>query len=230
MVSPGRSFLAIRRRLLVVPRVGLSAAPALQPCCNWHSDGTYTPGTAEDWCLSSDHDKEPLWCGHQIHEKMAVYQATLPNVNVVDLQWSPTAPAIDHTYEVVAHDANEDPDPNPDRVHLLKLRVADGLWYFVEVRQAPAGLVFDQHLPLPAGVTAAVLGLDRGERGRWGGSGHRAPPERAETQEAGPAGAPAIKRKTHRKVRPLVTPGHKPQQLKSKPAALEMLEIADSAR
>jgi len=30
-------------------------------------------------------------------------------------------------------------------------------------------------------------GLDRGERGGWGGSGHRAPPGRAETQEAGPA-------------------------------------------
>ena len=124
---------------------------------DWHSDGTYTPGTAAPWCLSGDHDLEPLWCAHQIHEKMAVYGTTPPNVNVVDLQWSPTAPAIDHTYEVIAHDANEDPDPNPDRVHLLKLRVADGLWYFVEVRQAPAGLVFDQHLPLPAGAPAAVL-------------------------------------------------------------------------
>jgi len=67
--------------------------------------------------------------------------------------------------------------------------------------------------------------LDRGERGRWGGSGHRAPPGRAETREAGPAAGPSDQAETHRKLRPPVTPGHKPQQLKSKPAALEMLEI-----
>src|SRR5436305_14775509 len=63
-----------------------------------------------------------------------------------------------------------------------------------------------------------------------GGSGHRPPPGRAETREAGPAAGPSNKAETHRKVRPLVTPGHKPQQLKSKPAALEMLEIAEYER
>jgi hypothetical protein len=36
-------------------------------------------------------------------------------------------------------------------------------------------------------------GLDRGERGGWGGSGHRAPPGRAETEggSAGPAAGPS---------------------------------------
>jgi hypothetical protein len=38
-------------------------------------------------------------------------------------------------------------------------------------------------------------GLDRGERGGWGGSGHRAPPGRAGTGTAGPDPAPAVKRK-----------------------------------
>ena len=33
-------------------------------------------------------------------------------------------------------------------------------------------------------------GLDRGERGGWGGSGHRAPPGRAETRQAGPVAGP----------------------------------------
>jgi len=33
--------------------------------------------------------------------------------------------------------------------------------------------------------------LDRGERGGWGGSGHRAPPGRAETRETGPAAGPS---------------------------------------
>jgi hypothetical protein len=72
--------------------------------------------------------------------------------------------------------------------------------------------------------------LDRGERGRWGGSGHRAPPGRAETREAGPAAGPSNKAETHRKLRPPVTPGHSPLEPKSRPVAREMLEIADSAR
>src|SRR6516164_1518716 len=38
-------------------------------------------------------------------------------------------------------------------------------------------------------------GLDRGERGGWGGSGHRAPPGRAGTGQAGPLPVPAVKRK-----------------------------------
>jgi hypothetical protein len=40
-------------------------------------------------------------------------------------------------------------------------------------------------------------GLDRGERGRWGGSGHRAPPGQAGTREAGPVPAPAVQRKSN---------------------------------
>src|SRR6516162_9702918 len=38
-------------------------------------------------------------------------------------------------------------------------------------------------------------GLDRGERGGWGGSGHRAPPGQAGNREAGPVPAPAVQRK-----------------------------------
>src|SRR6185437_14526380 len=38
-------------------------------------------------------------------------------------------------------------------------------------------------------------GLDRGERGGWGSSGHRAPPGQAGTREAGPVPAPAVQRK-----------------------------------
>jgi hypothetical protein len=34
-------------------------------------------------------------------------------------------------------------------------------------------------------------GLGRGECGGWGGSGHRVPPGRAETREAGPATGPS---------------------------------------
>src|SRR6202050_67682 len=40
-------------------------------------------------------------------------------------------------------------------------------------------------------------GLDRGERGGWGGSGQRAPPGQAGTREAGPVPAPAVQRKSN---------------------------------
>ena len=61
--------------------------------------------------------------------------------------------------------------------------------------------------------------LDRGERGGRGGSGHRAPPGRAETREAGPAAGPSDQAETHRKLRPPVTPGHSPLEPKPRPVA-----------
>jgi hypothetical protein len=45
----------------------------------------------------------------------------------------------------------------------------------------------------PFGISEG--GLDRGERGGWGGSGHRAPPGRAGIGKAGPVPVPAVKRK-----------------------------------
>jgi hypothetical protein len=121
----------------------------------WYSDGTYLPGSAADWCLSGNHDLEPLFCAHQIHEKMRFFDLVTPNVNVVELDWSPTAPGLNQTYEIVAHDANE--DTTPDRIHILKLKVADGLIYYVEVRQTPMGPSFDQHIAIPAGQAGVVL-------------------------------------------------------------------------
>ena len=56
-------------------------------------------------------------------------------------------------------------------------------------------------------------GLDRGERGGWGGGGHRAPPGRAETREAGPvARSQRMKRRTHRRRAQPVTPCHTPPE------------------
>src|SRR5712692_8496311 len=80
----------------------------------------------------------------------------------------------------------------------------------------------------PFGISEG--GLDRGERGGCGGSGHRAPPGRAETREAGPAAGPSDQAETHRKLRPPVTPGHSPLEPKSRPVAREMLESADYVR
>lgn len=115
----------------------------------WFANGTYLPGTAAPWCMSGDHDNRPLFSGHQITERMHFYDAP----NVVSLTWNPTS-VVGNTYEMVAHDHNEDAG---GRVHVLKLVVSSGLMYFVEVRQIPTGLTFDQAIPLPAGAPGAVV-------------------------------------------------------------------------
>jgi len=125
----------------------------------WYADGTYLEGTAAPWCLSGDHDSAPLFCGHHMHEIMHWYSsgaATDPNVNVRELTWSPTE-SFDQTFEIVAHSNAQDSVPN--RFHVIKLIASSGLAYFVEVRQKPAGLVFDQNLDLPPGETGRVIVL-----------------------------------------------------------------------
>ncbi|WP_431955170.1 IPT/TIG domain-containing protein [Nocardia lijiangensis] len=120
-----------------------------------HSDGTYTPGTAERWCLSGKSGEAALFCGQQIHEVMGFYNTTIPNVNVAERSWSPTAPELNETFDIVAHHLNE--DTTPGQVHLVKLVVAEGLVYYVEVRQMLAGAIFDQQIPVPSSATASGL-------------------------------------------------------------------------
>ncbi|MGH3453907.1 MAG: IPT/TIG domain-containing protein [Nocardioidaceae bacterium] len=121
----------------------------------WHSDGTYTEGTAAPWCMAGSSGGGPLWCAHQIQEKMAAYRTTTPNRNVEVRTWSPTAPALDEMFDIVVHDAGE--DANAGRIHILKLVVSSGLTYYVEVRQKPIGLIFDQNIAVTNAVEGTVL-------------------------------------------------------------------------
>jgi hypothetical protein len=114
------------------------------------ADGTLLQGPAQTWCISGSSDAGPLFCAHQIHEIMKFYSPAAPAapvaglLNVVERKWSPTAPPLDETFDIVAHDSAQNTDPN--RTHVVKLEVASGLIYFLEVRQRPAGLIFDQNL------------------------------------------------------------------------------------
>ena len=123
----------------------------------WFADGTLNPGTAAPWDLAGNHDLGPLFSGHQIHQVMQFFQTTMPNDNVVERTWSPTAVPMNETFDIVAHDAVQDVDPA--RVHLLKLIVAQGLVYFVEVRQRPVagGVIFDQQIPVSSPEQGVVL-------------------------------------------------------------------------
>jgi hypothetical protein len=119
----------------------------------WYSDGTYLEGTAAPWCLSGDSDRG-LFCGHQINDVMRFYGNATPNQNVVELAWDPTS-SVDQPFDIIAHDAAEDTDP--DRIHILKLKAAEGLYYYVEVRQKPNGMNFDQSIPIPSAEAGVVL-------------------------------------------------------------------------
>jgi hypothetical protein len=114
-----------------------------------YEDGTVISGTAEAWCMSGDCDAAPLYSGHQIHEEMHFYDPS----NVVQLDWNPTS-VHNQAYEVVAHDHVQDGGP---KIHVIKLVVASGLEYYVEVRQRPTGLIYDQSIPVPAGAPGVVL-------------------------------------------------------------------------
>ena len=122
----------------------------------WQADGTVLRGTAQGWCMSGDCNPGPLFGGHQINEVMHFYSSD----NAPTLTWSPTAPPLDRVYDIVAHDAAQNTTRNtdPERVHTVKIVVSEGLMYFVEVRQIPVGLIFDQSInPIDATTNAAVV-------------------------------------------------------------------------
>jgi hypothetical protein len=130
---------------------------------NWFADGTYLEGTAGRWCLSGMESTLALFCGHRINDKMHFYSTAKENNNVAKLEWSPTEPK-EYTFDIHAHDSAEDRDPNPEHIHILKLEVAKGLYYYVEVRQKPIGRVFDQHIihhpdDMPDGIPPGEPGV-----------------------------------------------------------------------
>ncbi|MGH9202585.1 MAG: hypothetical protein ACRD2A_15280, partial [Vicinamibacterales bacterium] len=74
--------------------------------------------------------------------------------NVTELTWDRNPFSQD--LDLVAHGLTQDTDPA--RKHLIRIKVSDGLFYFVEVRQRPdvaAGdtQIFDDNIPLPMGGT-----------------------------------------------------------------------------
>ncbi|MFN8631256.1 MAG: IPT/TIG domain-containing protein [Chloroflexota bacterium] len=99
--------------------------------------------TARQFELMGNHDSHPLFTGYHL-EKLGYYQPA----NIKTLTWdrNPHAESVD----IVAHGLTEDTDPN--RVHLVKVKVSDALTYYVEVRQRPGGTpqVFDDNIPFGA--------------------------------------------------------------------------------
>jgi hypothetical protein len=113
--------------------------------------------TAEEFELMGDHDEHPLFSGFFMRQ-LKWYS----NANIVELAWDrnpfppPGQPAAE--YDIVAHGLTQ--NTNPNRYHLVRIKITQGLSYYVEVRQRPdptaaTPQVFDENFDkniVPAGA------------------------------------------------------------------------------
>ena len=105
--------------------------------------------TVQNFDMMGNHDSHPLFSAFWMRQ-LGWYDSA----NVKELNWDRNP--FSQEFDLVAHGLNEDTDAN--RVHLIRIKVADGLYYFLEVRQRPdtAGAdpqVFDGNIPLQMGGT-----------------------------------------------------------------------------
>lgn len=124
-----------------------------------YEDGSVIVGTAGPWCMTGNSGQAPLFCAQRLTEPLKwITVGPGPGDNVRELVWKPTT-QVDQLFDIIAHGANQDADPN--RVHALRLVVSSGMTYYVEVRQhAPASLPFDQNIPAPAGCVLVTRATD----------------------------------------------------------------------
>jgi hypothetical protein len=112
--------------------------------------------TAQNFELMGAHDTHPLFSGFHL-DKLGYYNSA----NVKELNWDRNP--FSQEFDVVAHGLAEDTSAN--RFHLIKIKIADGLHYYVQVRQRPGTTtqIFDDSIPLAGAsnqggviVTAAI--------------------------------------------------------------------------
>lgn len=128
---------------------------------HFFASGDLYDGTADRFDLMGDHDHRPLYSAYNQHIKGNWVDQSM-NGNVVSLQWG-TPADMDQTFELTTHGKTEDPIGNTVK-QIIKLRVTDGLFYFVEVRQNPdpsAGAANDYAFDpdAPAGEAAVHAGV-----------------------------------------------------------------------
>jgi IPT/TIG domain len=105
--------------------------------------------TAQFFEMMGKHDTHPIFSGYHL-EKLGYYKvpdpATMDPGNIKELQWDRN-PHNEDVY-IIAHGLTEDTDPN--RWHILKIKVSNALSYYVEVRQRPGTTtqIFDDQIPI----------------------------------------------------------------------------------
>ena len=105
--------------------------------------------TVQNFDMMGNHDSHPLFSAFWMHQ-LGWYDSA----NVTELVWDKNP--FSQEFEVVAHALTQ--DTSASGVHLIRIKVSDGLFYFVEVRQRPdtAGgdlQIFDENITLPMGDT-----------------------------------------------------------------------------
>jgi len=109
-----------------------------------------TNATAQDFELMGNHDTHPAFSGHFM-KQLDYYSST----NVLELEWDRNPFSQSHV--LVAHGTTQ--NANSGRRHLIRIRVGNGVFYYVEVRQRmdPATSRFDTQIPVPAGEPGGVI-------------------------------------------------------------------------
>ncbi|WP_437589217.1 IPT/TIG domain-containing protein [Sorangium sp. So ce1000] len=100
--------------------------------------------SAQRFEIMGDHDRHPGFSAYHL-DKLGWIGGT----NILDLQWDRNA--FSHDYDLVAHGLTQ--NTAGSRYHMLRIRVSNGLYYYVEVRQRPpaaSAQIFDPDIPLGA--------------------------------------------------------------------------------
>ncbi len=97
--------------------------------------------TAQSFDMMGDHDRHPLFSGYYL-DKLGYYGGS----NILDLQWDRNS--FSQEVDVVAHGLSQ--NAVVGRYHLIRVKVAEGLYYYIEARQRPGATaqVFDDHIPI----------------------------------------------------------------------------------
>lgn len=102
--------------------------------------------TAADFEMMGFHDSHPLFSGYYM-DQLGYYDSSNPE-HIRTLNWDRNPTSND--FEIVAHGLNI--NTAADRCHLVKIKVAEGLFYYIEVRQRPGSTsqIFDDSIPVGA--------------------------------------------------------------------------------
>ncbi|NMG08755.1 IPT/TIG domain-containing protein [Brasilonema sp. UFV-L1] len=101
--------------------------------------------SAQNFEMMGNHDAHPCFSAYHL-DKLGWYN----NVNIKDLQWDRNP--FSQEFELVAHGTSE--NTAGARYHMLRIRVTNGLYYYVEVRQQPGttSQIFDPNIPVGSAV------------------------------------------------------------------------------
>jgi hypothetical protein len=117
--------------------------------------------TARNFDLMGSHNPGPLYSAYFM-DQLGWYRlfgtpatsGSIPpliRTNTLNLPWKPNppGPAFSREIEVVAHGSS--PNTMANRYHIIRIMIASGINYYIEVRQRPppsSGQIFDAQIPL----------------------------------------------------------------------------------